>query len=577
MPSVSEVGKLCVGVRRDVDCTTPRDEIGPHGITGFRFGADHRQADLSVVEPTSEQLLLSSVAIINAAMIRAGRASPRRCESSVWELAAHWDVYVPLTLLAVSHTWTNSRQPLPYMDELFHVPQAQRVCNAFPMGLLSIEYDPSITTPPGIYLLPAVLNLVSPYFCSTQGLRLISAVLVALVIPNAAAILQSLKNRLPLSESENGAGKNPPSSSSTAQCTKAAVLVAMHPVLFFYGNLFYTDPPAVFFLLLCFRFSLAQKPVSSALCGMLSACCRQTCAVLHAHIAFDELLFMKCQGKAPTQLVRTALPHAAAGLVYISLFRWNSYHVALGHQAHHPVSLHPAMLPYYAGFLAVFSTPLLFASTSLTKSNRQGMIRFATYLIRCTGVHVSALLAALILFACVVATGDYAHPFSLSDNRHYVFYLYRRILLRSHYFRLAALPLYMLGMGFPFISILMVRHRAERTIARKAVSSENTTVESNLETWWRSELLSEASLLIAMTLCVVPSTLLELRYFVPGFVVVALRVLSRAKLWRWQTYGALLLLAFCNIVLVLVFCEAPFQRARDPHMPSDTSLGRFMF
>lgn len=462
------------------------------------------------------------------------------------------------------------------MDELFHVPQAQRICNAFPMRLASVEYDSSITTPPGIYILPAMLNLVSSYFCSTQGLRLISAAFIALVIPNATVILQRLKNRLPVIESETGPGKDVPADFLTAQCAKGAVLVSMHPVLFFYGNLFYTDPPAVLFLLLCFRLSLAQKPFCSALCGMLSASCRQTCSILHAHIAFDELLDMKRQEKAPAELVRTALPHVAAGFVYVFLFRLNSYKVALGHQAHHPVSLHPAMLPYYAGFLAVFIAPLLFAATSLTKRNRQGMIRFAADLNK-AGVHATAVLAALILLACVVATGDYAHPFTLSDNRHYVFYLYRRFLLRGHFVRIAALPLYVLGLGFPFVSVLMVRHWAEMILAREAPCRQETRSDSTLETWWKSEILSEASLLLGMTLCVVPSTLLELRYFVPGFVIVALRVLSRSELLRWQTNGALVVLALCNVALIYVYCEASFQRARDPHMPSDTSPGRFMF
>lgn len=507
-------------------------------------------------------------------MHRLDRAKGRPSSATIWELAACWEVYLPLTLLAVSHTWTNARQPAPYMDELFHVPQAQRICDAFPTRVFSVEYDTAITTPPGLYLVPAVLNLFSPYFCSTQGLRLISAAFVALSIPNISAILQRLKTRFP--ETGN-ATETDFATGVLGQNAKGAVLVALHPVLFFYGNLFYTDPPAVFFLLLCFRLSLAQRPLAAALCGLFSASCRQTCAVLHGYIAFDELLDMRRRGEGGANAVRTALPHLAVGMMYVCLFRWNSYHVALGHQAHHPISLHLAMLPYYTGFLALFGAPSALAATSFAPSSRLSVTCFVEDLRKCRRVQASAMLGTLTLFACVFATGDYVHPFTLSDNRHFVFYLYRRVLLRGHLVRHAALPVYLVGLAFPFFTILLTRDSARKTSGEEAGRKKDLLLTSSLQAWRNSELLSEGSLLMAMTLCVVPSTLLELRYFVPGFVLVSIRGLSRAKLLRWQTYGALLLLVFCNLLLVLLYCEASFQRARDSHMPNDSSPGRFMF
>jgi alpha-1,2-glucosyltransferase len=42
----------------------------------------------------------------------------------------------------------------PYMDEPFHVPQAQAYCRA-----QYLTWDPKITTPPGLYV---VLSLVLP-------------------------------------------------------------------------------------------------------------------------------------------------------------------------------------------------------------------------------------------------------------------------------------------------------------------------------------------------------------------------------------------------------------------------------
>lgn len=41
----------------------------------------------------------------------------------------------------------NSVNPNPYMDEIFHIPQAQRYCNG-----TFCTWDPKITTLPGLYL-----------------------------------------------------------------------------------------------------------------------------------------------------------------------------------------------------------------------------------------------------------------------------------------------------------------------------------------------------------------------------------------------------------------------------------------
>jgi alpha-1,2-glucosyltransferase len=67
-----------------------------------------------------------------------------------------------------------SLQPQPYMDEIFHIPQAQQYCR----GNLT-AWDPMITTPAGLYLyavqmlLPLSLVLGGPLeqWCTTTALR----------------------------------------------------------------------------------------------------------------------------------------------------------------------------------------------------------------------------------------------------------------------------------------------------------------------------------------------------------------------------------------------------------------------
>ncbi|KAF8932809.1 hypothetical protein BGZ58_006778 [Dissophora ornata] len=51
-----------------------------------------------------------------------------------------------LVLAAIAAQWT-SVVPDPYMDEIFHVPQAQRYCQGD-----FWTWDPKLTTPPGLYV-----------------------------------------------------------------------------------------------------------------------------------------------------------------------------------------------------------------------------------------------------------------------------------------------------------------------------------------------------------------------------------------------------------------------------------------
>ena len=82
------------------------------------------------------------------------------------------------SLLAVSlgiFIQFNAKQPKPYMDEIFHIPQAQKYCH-----YKFQEWDPKITTLPGMYVLSFMGLRVLSFFhgeelqvlCSTLFLRL---------------------------------------------------------------------------------------------------------------------------------------------------------------------------------------------------------------------------------------------------------------------------------------------------------------------------------------------------------------------------------------------------------------------
>ena len=106
---------------------------------------------------------------------------------------------------AILFQYLNAAQPEPYMDEIFHIPQAQKYCqgnfrevsnslvtevvarpsdlsSSSSLFLLFFQWDPKLTTLPGLYLISVgILHPVSKFFdqivCESVHLRLINVVL----------------------------------------------------------------------------------------------------------------------------------------------------------------------------------------------------------------------------------------------------------------------------------------------------------------------------------------------------------------------------------------------------------------
>ncbi|KAF6767041.1 Glucosyltransferase Alg10 [Kalmanozyma brasiliensis GHG001] len=87
-------------------------------------------------------------------------------------LAQHIPTLLFISVTVLTSTLISRNQPVPYIDEIFHIPQAQRLCSALLspdkitasvwQRLRSVEYDPKLTTPPGLYAISLALAKVLP-------------------------------------------------------------------------------------------------------------------------------------------------------------------------------------------------------------------------------------------------------------------------------------------------------------------------------------------------------------------------------------------------------------------------------
>lgn len=105
-----------------------------------------------------------------------------------------------------------------------------------------------------------------------------------------------------------------------------------------------------------------------------------------------------------------------------------------------------------------------------------------------------------LFFFLMIIYQSKPHPFLLADNRHYTFYLWRRVLgKQEHHIRFGLIPIYWLS-GWSFISLLEPK-----------------------------ETLLKCLIAFCTMLSIVPQQLIEFRYFIPAFVIWRLNLITNSS------------------------------------------------
>lgn len=320
----------------------------------------------------------------------------------------------------------------PWMDEIFHVPQTLQYIRDHDF----VTWDPKITTPPGLYY---VGYAFSNYFGDDlKSLRLV----------NLLAILLML----------------------LTQPTE----IASFPLLAFYANLYYTD---VWSALLVTTALNRDNPADlvSTLLFAASLFFRQTNIIWLALAAAFSVLGEDGGCLDPAVLVRRSVtvvnPFVYLVGVLSMAFVYFNEGITLGDKSNHEVAIHGAQLLYFLLFLGLFSAPL----AARWFFNDGLKLR-----------HMQLAPAEVAAIWYIIQYGTVVHPFILADNRHYTFYIWRRIV--TPHGGLLVLPLYWLAWRW-FASTLEFR---------------------KLRTW---------VFLGALVAVLVPTPLMEPRYYIVPYIV----------------------------------------------------------
>ncbi|KAG9200128.1 glucosyltransferase [Epicoccum nigrum] len=411
--------------------------------------------------------------------------------------------------------------PAPYLDEFFHVPQAQKYCAG------EYTWDPKITTPPGLYL---VAKLLSPLCgCSTGVLRAQNVVALILIMQGLIHIRRFIQTRGYLQRRREAFVDKLNDNTSSNQIdviedgltpfstALTAFNIASFPPLYFFGALYYTDVMSTAAVLMSYGAFLATtaKPQRTLSDDVL--------AVISGIIA----LFFR-----QTNIFWVAV--FPAGLTVVSVLGDNGRMKSRAAKD---------------GYLSVLKeNSLLFLLT--------------TALAALSFVFISAGLFA-VHFNTVV------HPYTLADNRHYVFYVFR-LLLRHPLLKYLAVPVYYACF---WLSIQSLAHPTDdldappRTIQarphQEAIRNTKLPVQISFVIIW----------LITTALCVVTAPLVEPRYFIVPWIVWRLHVPHAPTTFtvRGRTYSPDLRVIVETVWLIAInqtlqhyFLNKPFTWPSEP-------------
>ncbi|KAG0254726.1 glucosyltransferase [Actinomortierella ambigua] len=400
----------------------------------------------------------------------------------------------------------NTIVPNPYMDEIFHIPQAQRYCKGDYW-----TWDPKLTTPPGLYAISNLMLLLKRPVCTTLALRLTNFIYPIVSFFAMAGILKHLHGPRV----------------TRSQCYITSAIVLLFPMTWFFNFLYYTDGGSTTFFLVSWLAALKRSHVLAALGLAIALTFRQTNIIWALFILgtsllniatpeerrrFDRLAtlvtspldvvsavfgFLQVLLKHLGSTIVTSAPYLGLLAAFGAFVRWNGG-IVLGDRSNHVPHFHLVQLLYFVAFSAGMSFFVLMGVLPIKRILRPpSRLRFV-------------------------------HPFLLADNRHYTFYITRILLLRSWVTRYIAVPFYMLAAWLMW----------------QALAVKQTVLWCIIY-------------IVATTLTLVPTPLVEFRYFIVPYLVYRLSM-DQPRTW-WPLLLEAGLYGFCNLVTVYLFLYRPFR------------------
>ncbi|XP_075652892.1 dol-P-Glc:Glc(2)Man(9)GlcNAc(2)-PP-Dol alpha-1,2-glucosyltransferase-like isoform X4 [Castanea sativa] len=411
-------------------------------------------------------------------------------------------VIVSLWVISLS-ILVNHIVPEPYMDEIFHIPQAQQYC----IGNFR-SWDPMITTPPGLCCISyCSACYVSCMFekellvkCSGKlgalavVIRQTNIVWMLFVACTGVINITLVRPRDNVEVNDIDTAIRKSNQSTSNDDLKSGSNLRQRKFSNSPGADKHSMPSA----------SLVSTNHSS---GLLD----------EVKVIFLALWHMKWE------LLVSFSPFLMVFVAFLAFIRWNGS-VVLGAKEAHTVSPHFAQIMYFGLVSALAVAPL-------HCSKGQVVDLFQSFWKR-RPISFFQVFVAVIAGFFSVHSFSIAHPYLIADNRHYPFYLWRKVINAHWLMKYLLVPLYV----YSWFSIFQTLGKVQRKI------------------WVLAFFLATAAVLV-------PAPLIEFRYYtIPFYFIILHSHINDYQSWLLM---GLLYLAI-NVFTITIFLFRPFHWDHEP-------------
>ncbi|CAO3626088.1 unnamed protein product [Mucor hiemalis] len=359
-------------------------------------------------------------------------------------------ILVHVANLLVTSRLINNEITEPYLDEIFHIPQSQQYCRGD-----FFTWDQKITTPPGLYWTSNLIVYIARLFhydlCTVNTLRFTN------ILFSIGLYFVLLSLILTLSNKRNN-----------WKTQLYALTLCWFPINYFFNFLYYTDPGSTFFVMLSYLLVKKKQYNLAGIIGIVSLTFRQTNVIWITlfmmitiidtlaninHKKNDEdnsrhldnpicssvntptqalkiiLDFVSCVFRNLTTVLPNILTFLLAIILFAAFLAWNGG-IVLGDRSNHIAGFHFPQLFYYTSLLSFFAAPW-----TLSKAAISSLFQFSLK-------RILAGIGSCLVTLYLIHKYTFEHPFLLSDNRHYTFYIWKNIYRRHWIVRYALAPAY---------------------------------------------------------------------------------------------------------------------------------------
>ncbi|KAF2127264.1 glycosyltransferase family 59 protein [Dothidotthia symphoricarpi CBS 119687] len=494
-----------------------------------------------------------------------------------------------LAIVNITATWYNlvsQEVPQPYLDEYFHVPQAKKFCKGdyswdpkitTPPGLYLITklLEPFLGCETSSL---RTLNAIALCIICPLSYGILRMLRTRTTPGQLGQAVNKTTTEQPALDDQ-----------TVVHDAHSALNIALFPPLFFFSALYYTDITSTLVVLLSYSALLKkQSPAGSVLenintvfIGAMALLFRQTnifwVAVFPVGLAvidalkksgppsngptkegvvsalsksWSECVIYDCSVneaepqdyvllvlstaivavRKPLLVLQVAVPYFVLLILFAGFVAWNGS-VVLGDKSAHTATVHLPQMLYFWPYIVFFSLPLVigllfkpmapFLPKQLKTICNDGSVDVPKSTV--PGLLMPGLFSVGALAA--VHFNTIVHPYTLADNRHFVFYVFR-IIRRHPAIKYLAVPVYTICATLTLQSLCpspVSKKEAKQKHGVRPTSDWSNRDRSNRQPCQVSFI---TIWLVTTTLSVVSAPLVEPRYFIIPWIIWRLHVPS---------------------------------------------------